>query len=188
LAQAGRKVSVLDISKESLEFVRSSAEELGVSLEIVEADATKSLPFPDNAFDCVWSSGLLEHFSHTERLSMLREQARITRGRVISIVPNATCIAYRVGKGYQEEHGIWPYGLETPILSMQREFEASGLRVTSEYSVGAKHALSFLPPKHPMRSILSAWMESVSLEELQQCNQGYLLITIGYKVENETVC
>jgi len=188
LAQAGRRVTALDVSRESLEFVQKCAEELGITIETVTADATKSFPFAEDEFDCVWSSGLLEHFSPDERLPMLREQARITKKQVITIMPNAACIAYRVGKRYQEEQGTWDYGLETPILSMKKEFEAIGLHVTSEYSVGERHALTFLPLTHPLRSALSAWMEGISSKELQECDQGYLLVTMGCKAKRSKEC
>jgi malonyl-CoA O-methyltransferase len=188
VAQAGRRVTALDLSRESLEFVQKCAEELGIDIEGVAADATKAFPFVDDQFDCVWSSGLLEHFSPEERLTMLREQARIAKKQVITIIPNAACIAYRVGKRYQEEQGTWDYGLETPMLSMKKEFEAAGIHVTSEYSVGEKHALTFLPLTHPLRSAMSAWMEGISSKELRECNQGYLLVTMGYKAKRSKEC
>lgn len=181
LAQAGRQVTALDCSPESLEFIQRCAAALGVAIETVLADATQPLPFPDDAFDCVWSSGLLEHFAPDERRDMLREWRRIARGKVIALVPNAACVAYRAGKAYQEEQGIWPWGLETPILSLRDDFETAGLHVVSEYSVGARQALSFLPAGHPLRRPLSAWVDSLSPGELRDCNQGYLLVTIGVK-------
>jgi len=181
-AQTGRRVTALDLSRESLEFVQKCAEELGITIETVTADATKSFPFAEDEFDCVWSSGLLEHFSPDERLNMLREQARITKTRLITMVPNAACVAYRAGKAYQEEQGTWAYGLERPILSMRSEFETAGLHVASEYTVGTKHALDFLPESHPLRKSLAVWIESLSSKELQESNQGYLLVTIGVKL------
>lgn len=181
LAQGGRRVTALDFSHESLTLARQCAAELGAALETVQADATQPLPFADDAFDCTWSSGLLEHFSAAERRGMLREWRRVTVGRVMALVPNAACVAYRAGKAYREEQGIWSYGLETPLRSLRDDFEAAGLDVVSEYSVGARHALSFLPPDHPLRQALSSWIESLSDQELQDCHQGYLLVTIGSK-------
>jgi hypothetical protein len=104
-----------------------------------------------------------------------------TKGKVIALAPNASSVAYRAGKAYQEEHDRWPYGHEEPILSLRDDFEAAGLRVISEYSVGARHSLTFLPPDHPLRKALSSWIDSSSPQFLQDCNQGYLLVTIGVK-------
>jgi len=181
LAQAGRLVTALDYSADSLAFTRRCAEELGMSITTVHADATQRLPFSDKQFNCTWSSGLLEHFAPDVRRKMLREWGRITDGKVIALVPNAACVAYRAGKTYQEEHGTWPYGLETPILSLRDDFEAAGLEVITEYSVGAKHALTFLPADHPLRKALSEWMDGLSSRESEGCNQGYLLVTVGAK-------
>jgi hypothetical protein len=119
---------------------------------------------------------------------MIKEQARITRRQLISIVPNAACVAYRYGKTYQEERGQWPYGLEMPILSMRDEFAAAGMLVQSEYSVGAWHALSFLPKSHPFRQTLSRWMERLAPEELSDWHQGYLLVTVGRKAGGTATC
>lgn len=184
LAQAGRKMTVLDLSKDSLRFIQKCAADLNISIQTVRADATGSLPFQDDMFDSVWSSGLLEHFSPEERLNMFREQVRITKKKVISIVPNSACVAYRAGKVYQEEKGIWPYGVETPILSMLKDFEAAGLHVTSEYTVGTKHALSFLPKNHPLHKSLLSWIAGRSEDDLEDSAQGYLLVTIGTKKNN----
>lgn len=181
LALAGRQVSILDISTESLEFTQRCAQDLGVQIETFCHDAAKSLPFKESAFDCVWSSGLLEHFTSEERRAMLREWRRITADRVITLVPNAASVAYRVGKEIQEAAGVWPYGLEMPVLSLWDDFGAVGLRVLAEYSVGVKHALSFLPTDHALRSVLTAWIEGKSDEELRDCHQGYLLVTVGLK-------
>jgi malonyl-CoA O-methyltransferase len=188
LALTGRRVTGLDFNGDNLEFIKKCARDLGVSLDTVRADATLSLPFGDDEFDCTWSSGLLEHFTAEERRSMLVEQARITRKTVIALVPNGACIAYRAGKKYQEEDGSWSYGIEIPIVSLRDDFEAAGLHVKSEFTVGAKHALSFLPLNHPLRKSLSVWIEGMPSEELQECNQGYLLVTVGYKLRGVNEC
>ncbi len=181
LAQGGRVVTALDLSTESLHFIKLCAHDLGVEIRTMQADAMKALPFSDNEFDCTWSSGLLEHFGAEDRRAMLQEWSRISSGRVITLVPNASSLAYRAGKMFQERRGTWPYGIETPIISMRDDFEAVGLQVNSEFSVGAKHALEFLPPNDGLRRSLSAWVQDIGPLELEGWNQGYLLVTIGAK-------
>lgn len=181
LAQAGRKAIAMDFSKESLQFIKNCAQDLGFFVETIMADVTQPLPFHNDSFDCVWSSGLLEHFSPEQRIIMLREQVRISRKLIICIVPNAASVAYRAGKAYQEENGQWPYGLETPILSMYKEFEAAGISIQDEFSVSPKHALLFLPHDHPLKDALSRWIGETASETLKNCQQGYLLVSIGRK-------
>jgi SAM-dependent methyltransferase len=185
LAQAGRRVTVIDYSDESLAFVRRCSRDLGVDIETVLADATQPLPIRDDQFDCTWSSGLLEHFEASERREMLREWARVTRGVLIDLVPNAACVGYRAGKADQEVRGEWIYGLEMPLLTQRDDFEAAGLQVLSEYSAGAKHALNFLEAGDPLRHALSDWMDDKSPDELRALHQGYLLVTVGKKRDSQ---
>jgi malonyl-CoA O-methyltransferase len=180
LAQAGRRVTALDLSADNLEFTRRCADELGVPLRTVAADATQPLPFADNEFDCVWQSGLLEHFTPAERRAMLKEWVRVTSDRVLSLVPNAASVAYRAGKAIQEENGAWPYGIEVPLFSLKEEFEAVGLQVVAEYSIAAAHALSFLAPDHALRRALSTWL-AADTDAGRGWNQGYLLVTVSRK-------
>ncbi len=181
LALAGREVIIMDISSESLEFTQSCAKALDVEVEVLLADATQPLPLPDKDFDCIWSSGLLEHFTPQERHRMLSDWRRVTRDRVITLVPNAASVAYRAGKDLQEKEGRWPYGLEEPMQSLRQEYAEAGLRVINEFTIGARHSLNFLPAGHPLLQSLSSWMDEVSPEELMDCSQGYLLMTIGTK-------
>jgi malonyl-CoA O-methyltransferase len=179
LAQAGRQVTVIDVSQESLNFVRDCANDLSVLLHIIKANAKYGLPFDNQTFDCVWNSGLLEHFSRNARLEMLKEFARISNDKVIVIVPNASSLAYRIGKKNLETEGNWKYGCETPIQSLREDFEAADIHLIKEYSVGVRHASQFLPTKHPLRQCLENWFGNKSENEMKEYNQGYLLIGIG---------
>jgi malonyl-CoA O-methyltransferase len=181
LAQAGRIVTAMDMSDESLTFACRCARDLGVPFRTVCGDATAPLPFEDGEFDCVLSSGLLDCVSPEQRVAVIQECSRVASRCVIALVANASSVAYRIGRAMQEEAGIWRYGLETAIQSLRSEFRAAGLEVTAEYSVGAAHALNFLPHGHPVRSALATWAARMSDAELRDGNQGYLLVTVGSK-------
>jgi 2-polyprenyl-3-methyl-5-hydroxy-6-metoxy-1,4-benzoquinol methylase len=174
-------VTLLDVSAASLEFARECARKLDVEVRTIRADATLALPFPEGSFDCVWSSGLLEHFEFSERVEMISSWSRVCRGRLVSIVPNAASVAYRMGKRLLEESGEWPYGLEMPLSSLRRDYEAAGLVVTEELTVGAEHGLEFLPADHPIRRALAAWIGRYGEDDLTSWSQGYLLITVGHR-------
>ncbi len=177
LARTGRNVTILDISEESLNFTTACADELGVSLQTACGDAMQPLPFPDDAFDCVWNSGLLEHFYATDRQAMLREWSRVTAGTLITLVPNGASLAYRAGKADLERRGKWRYGLEMPLLTMRDDYEAAGLTVTHEYSIGVEHALAFLPAESGLRQGLMDWIRQGLPND--GAHQGYLMVTIG---------
>jgi SAM-dependent methyltransferase len=181
LANAGRIVSVLDIDQDSLDFVRSCAGDLGLSVDTIRSDATVPLAMTDGQFDCVWSAGLLEHFTAAERIPILKEWARITTDALIILVPNASCLPYKIWKQREESAGTWPYGIETPVVSLQKELLAAGMARVEEFSVGIRHALSFLPPRDPLRKALEALAKDRASDWMQESNQGYLLVTVGRK-------
>jgi SAM-dependent methyltransferase len=179
LATLGRRVTLLDLSPENLSFSQRCADRLGVEIRTCQVDVLQGTPFADEEFDCSWSSGLLEHFAAPERQAILREKARITRSWVISLVPNAACLAYRIGKADQEARGVWPYGLETPLASQREDFTAAGLETIRECTVGAKHAASFLVRSKPLSRELSRWIAGQPESVLLEYRQGYLLATVG---------
>ena len=181
LALSGRRVTLNDICGESLETSRKMAAVLGVEVDTVCADGTARLPFADNAFDCVWSAGLLEHYTAEERAEILKEWARISRDRVIVLVPNAASLAYRFGKRAREDQGEWTYGLEMPILTFRQEVERVGLACVEERTVGFTHALDFLSESLSMRRELEAFVSRYGESEVDSWGNGYLLMTVGRK-------
>lgn len=182
LASLGRRVTLVDFSPECLAFSQSCAKALGLGIRTVQVDLLEGLPFQEDEFDCSWSSGLLEHFPPEIRQAILKEQARTSRGTVVSMVPNSACLAYRIGKADQEIRGIWPYGVETPLETQRDDFAAAGLSVLRELTLGAKHAKSFLQSKQPLFRELRNWIDCQSENGLLDCRQGYLLATVGKKV------
>lgn len=178
LAMNGRVCTALDFAKPCLDLAEQAAKILDCQLKTIFADATKELPFADNAFDVVFQAGLLEHFHKEERQLLLRQWGRVGR-RMVSIIPNAASIAYRFGKARMERAGVWSYGLELPQYTLTGEFAEAGFEVTNEYTIGELHALEFLPKYHPLRLILKWWINNNISED--NCGQGYLLVTIGEK-------
>lgn len=181
LACSGRRVTLLDFNQSLLDAARSHAAALGVEVKTIRADCEQGLPFSDGEFDCVWSSGLLEHFPYEERISMLREYTRVSKRIVVSLVPNAACLAYRAGKRSQELSGIWRYGSELPLSSLRSEYESVGFTEIQETTVGEWHGLNFLPEEDPFRHWLASLFRNLSESDRQSLQQGYLLVTVGRK-------
>jgi hypothetical protein len=181
LAQNGRQCTALDFQEESLVLTKGLCDRLGCAVSIVKADARAALPFEAGAFDIAFQAGLLEHFDREERVDMLRRWRPCCR-KMISLIPNAASLGYRMGKGLMEKAGTWPYGRELPQYSLVREFEQAGYRVTDEYTVGEKNAVNLLPKTHYLRQALEKWMTEMDLCG-DNCGQGYLLVTIGENPE-----
>lgn len=181
LAQAGRRVVLLDWSWECLVFGKEVVASLGGRAGALQADILEGLPLRGESVDCVWSSGVLEHFTDDEVVRVLRDSARVSRRLVVSLVPNAASIPYRVGKWHQERKGTWVWGKEDPKFSLRLAFEEAGLRVIREDSVDPEHALGFLsmPEGTAFRETMHAWLSTLTPREKKALNQGYLLVTVG---------
>lgn len=169
---------LLDYSQESINFSKALFEMLKLEGFFYSSDALKKLPLENSSIDWVWSSGLLEHFSDDQILEILKESARVCRKGVMSLVPNANSIFYRIGKFKMEQEGRWPYGREIPKLTMKELFVAAGLSNIKEFSVGSYDALQFWGSSN---KDIKDFFDSLCLEELRSLNQGYLLFTYGEK-------
>lgn len=176
LAQKGCKVTALDYSHECLDLTKAAAKELKIDIDTVCADATKDLPFEEKQFDYIFHAGLLEHFTHDEQIQMLSNWRKYCK-TMISLVPNASSLAYRVGKKEMEENGTWQYGVENPLLTQRDIFKEAGYKVEKEYSIGRKHSLNFLQSNSELRKILEKYIDENKITS--DFNQGYLLVTIG---------
>jgi len=76
MARAGADVDAVDLSPTSIEATTKRLALDGLSARVQQADAER-LPFPDGAFDLVWSWGVIHHSARTARI--VREIGRVTR-------------------------------------------------------------------------------------------------------------
>jgi polysaccharide pyruvyl transferase WcaK-like protein/ubiquinone/menaquinone biosynthesis C-methylase UbiE/glycosyltransferase involved in cell wall biosynthesis len=177
LSQNKRICTALDYQDESLILTKALCDKLGCHVHTVKADARTALPFEANEFDIAFQAGLLEHFDREERIEMLSLWRPCCR-KMVSLIPNAASLGYRMGKGLMEKSGTWRYGKEMPQYSLIREFEEAGYKVIDEYTVGEKNAVNFLPKTHYLREALEKWFMEMDICG-DNCGQGYLLVTIG---------
>lgn len=177
LAKNGRNAAALDYTESSVELVKAAAERLELAnIDVVRADATKDLPFEEKQFDYIFQAGLLEHFETDDQVNLLRNWAKYGK-YMISMIPNASSIPYRVGKQMMENDGTREYGLEIPKHSFKEEFVRAGITVEREYTIGSEWAQRFLPKRHYIRKFF-AKLEKDGFD-LENLMQGYLLVTIG---------
>ena len=177
LAKNGRNVTALDYTKSSVELVKAASQRLNLdNVTVMQADATKPLPFAEKQFDYIFQAGLLEHFETEDQIQLLSNWKKYSK-YMISMIPNAASIPYRVGKQIMETEGTWEYGLEIPKHSFAEEFARAGIAVEREYTIGTEWAQRFLPKKHYIRKFF-ARLEKDGYH-LDDFMQGYLLVTIG---------
>ncbi len=133
LARAGATVYVVDYVRSSLDVCRRLAEEAGVKLHYIHADATR-MPVREGAFDIVFHQGVLEHFRKPSEL--LDENYRILKpgGFALVDVPQ-TYHVYTVAKQVLISLNRWFAGWETQysVRSLTRVAEKSGFRVEGAF-------------------------------------------------------
>ena len=172
----GRQMQMLDYSAESNTFAGQLFRELGLIGKFHCCDILQGVPLNTASVDWVYSSGVLEHFFDEQIIGILKESKRIGRKGVMSLVPNANAIFYRIGKHKMEQEGTWKYGHEDPKWTMRPLFEAAGLSNIQEYSIGTYHGLQFWGKSY---EDIKYFFRQCSPEQLRLLNQGYLLFTMG---------
>ncbi len=137
LATLGARVTCLDIAPEALELAKGQFQ--GVPDASYIQASILSLP-PEHRDDIIWNAGVLEHFDPDDQRKAIGEFLRALKpdGRIIILTPYARSFLYRVVKFLLERLRRWPYGNETPVLSLAVAIPAHG-RLLKEYTI------SFLP-------------------------------------------
>ena len=177
LAFHDRRVTLVDLSPANLDFGREIFAQLLLKADCQVGDIEKPLPFRDGEFDIAFSSGVLEHYDDDTIARLLREFGRVARLAVISFVPNASSLPYRIGKSVLEARGKWHWGHERPIRSLRGHCESAGLRVEEETTVGLAHSLNFLRDAGLWQ--LADQLRS-NLPE-SDCGNGYLVATLAVR-------
>ena len=137
LAQHGAQVMVLDFSALALARTQRTAQQFGVQLLSVLADA-RQFPFASKSFDLVFHQGFLEHFRGPAPL--VQEQRRILRegGYLLVDVPQRYNL-YTLYKRYLIKKGRWPYGgweRELSYAELCALLKAHGFAIVAAYGRG----------------------------------------------------
>lgn len=181
LAQAGAKVTLLDISDKALVQARIRFERLGLPAEYVEADFHSAGAESPSAFDVALSSGVIEHFEGDERTAAVKAHLDLVRpgGVAIISVPNARCPSYRLWKKYLELRGCWPYGVETPYSrrELRRRIAAAGGACDGVLGVGFWQSVG----DHWVRSVFKGKADWVERRSLLDQAMGMSLVAFARK-------
>lgn len=183
LAQLGYVTTLLDRSEVALQLSQQVYARYGVNAQFVRGDLFR-MPFGDRSFDCVWNSGVMEHFDDDTIVSGLQEMARVSRNLVIVLVPNAGALLYRASKWKLEQSGHWPYGEEFPRHSSVDLFRRAGLTVLAEEYLGLDAGVDWArylgTVGEDVLNTLRAWIATLGpQDEALRASLGYLVVTIG---------
>ena len=86
LARRGCDVVAMDLTREGVKACRERFRRENLKGRFVVGDA-ENLPFKDQSAEIAWTFLLLHHFPKLDKLP--KELARVTRGKVIALEPNA---------------------------------------------------------------------------------------------------
>ena len=78
----------VDEFSDSLNISRSFAEELGIDPNVIVQGTGENIPFPDNAFDVIYSSNVLEHVQNPQKV--FKESLRVLKpgGYLQFVIPS----------------------------------------------------------------------------------------------------
>jgi SAM-dependent methyltransferase len=121
--------TLFDLNRPALELSEELFRHFGKAGRFVAGDMF-SMPFPEDSFDIVFNSGVLEHFDHQERVAALREYGRILKpgGSLIVAFPNHYSAPYRIGYRYLNFTRQWPYPPEFKLKDLRDELNQAGLQ------------------------------------------------------------
>ena len=182
LALNGRSMTLLDFSQANLDFSSKIFKILGLQGKFVKSDLKKHLPFEDDSFDTVFSVGVLEYFSNAEIDSVIKEAFRVSKKKVIVIVPNSFSFFYRIGRWYSKVTHTWEWGGERPFFSLAPHFKLVENIQFVEFTVGTKQSVEFLKMfKGVVKKVLFYTLQLKDNCKPSRFRQGFVLISIGKK-------
>ncbi len=181
LSGRGKRTTLLDWSEENLKFSRKLFQLVGEQGRFVQHDITRELPFDDDAFDTTLCWSVLQFFSDEQIARIVKEASRVSRKRVIIAAPDAFCVGYGIGKWYAKRKGRWAWGDERRFTSLKPYLRAAGSSRVRQFSVSAKHGLSFLtmPGGGLVRRSLTFVLRLKDDSRAVMLRQGYMLVGVG---------
>lgn len=137
------------------------------------------LPLGSDAVDIVVSGGLLEHFDRDLRIAMLTEMRRVSKGCVVTLVPNGLDPLYRFAKWHLQRTERWPWGEERSLRGLSEEFEEAGSRVVHECSYDPQTTVDLVRDAIGLTPEQTGALMRWQADQGDDISCGYRLVTIG---------
>ena len=104
--------------------------------------------------------------------------------RIAFVTPTHGAVFYKIGKRSAEKKGLWPYGPEYPVKSLEKQCRTAGLTVLKEYTICFKENLAYFSyVSKTLRSILKIFVKPFPERLLIKLFGGYLLVTVAVRQE-----
>lgn len=131
LAKLGARISTVDFSENAIELLTQKCEEEGLTMNIRQGDL-RTIEFEEGTFDCIFHSGVLEHFSESDQSQILRKQwAWLKKGGILFAEAPQRYNVYTLYKKFMMAINRWAPGWETEFSKNQlrKLMEQNGFRV-----------------------------------------------------------
>ena len=141
------KKTLVDFSANTLDKAQQLFNALGQEVTLLTLNILDSNQ-PKYEYDIVFSAGLLEHFTLTERRKAITNMFRSTKngGVMIIAIPNHYSLPYRIGYMYSVLMHKWIYPREFKIKNFQKETKnLSGIQLVERLNLDKANIYSFLP-------------------------------------------
>jgi len=147
----------------------------------------RELPFPDDSFHTVFSTGVLDLYNEDEVRGFFREIQRVLKpgGRSVAVTSSSRCRLHFAVMEYLRKRGRWRYGPKRSFTSLANLLP-DGLAVLSEHERGAVFQFRFVSYLFENRRFLRRVYNGLFLcasMVLRPLNRlpGALLVTITEK-------
>ena len=166
----GNKVHCLDMSKEALKYQQQFTEKTTHTSDV------HSLPFPDNAFDCVFASHLIEHLDTP--IGALKEWIRVSKKKIVLIMPKPHA------EHAKDDRHLWTFEY-ADWVSLQHQFDDirevvfyRDFDLTLDLLLQKKQKVSIIIPFYKQLDVLENCLRSIRLFT-QYPNYEIILVNDG---------
>lgn len=190
LSEMGHSATGLDSCDTALAYTSYLSALLSSNVNAIKGDAF-SLPYADDYFDCVFSIGMIEHYTKEQQLGLATEMLRVARKAVVIGVPNVNIesasyhyIAH--GDEHHEECDIEEIAEALDLASIV--YDGRGIFLNQSEAERNPEYLRFIRDHFPqkLRIFAESDIEDLIATELAQApalrrKHGFVEYFVGYK-------
>ena len=149
----------LDLNDDVLEKAEKAARQLNIKGTFICEDMF-SMSCPDEFYDVVFNSGVIEHYNRKERIDLLKDYSRVLKrdGMMILAFPNHYSFPYRSAYLFRKKifkDNNWSIPDEYKIYDLKEELEATNLQLVKRTTLAKQSIFPFWSFFRPIKYLLS---------------------------------
>lgn len=169
----------IDISDKSVKLASEISKKFNTNNCNFQVGDGFNLSFKKKSFDLVYNLGVIEHFSDSDIIKMLKEMGRVGKYVVLG-VPFSKSKIYKLTKEFCQSNNTWEYGFERDFESLKCLVEKAGLKLLHEEVIGYCAEVQYLKRINP-NVISTALAQNIEDMFNDKGNVGSWLIAIASK-------